>query len=474
MKKLTLVLAILLIPSIASATMWRIFVGEKNLFPGSMGSTFVKQYDINQESLDADESTGSPTATFTAARGASNPATYIDSDGVVNSTTTSNTPRWTLGYYATNGVFTSGPGLLLEGASTNLLKMGIFATDAGSGLATNWNNSDDVTNAPTYSLVEETVTNISNSKAQRKEQTFGDGTNAQTYSDATAVGSVVQDDIVTMSVWLKGTVTSITSLKLRIGEADAAGADGTQHDSADIKASLSSTVWKRFALTATSVDADASRVYFIILLNHAGSGSMDLSMTGAHLEVAAFPSSFIPTTAAALTRNQENLSYATASNFVGGTDLSIAMFWRVVMFPDEQPGNRQLFFNAVIDGTNLWRLRYGALLDDTIQVLSTSSGTTEIAESVGADPLGATRYALVSSIGTYSTTADGSGKKTNQYIDGSVNGTNVDYAAPVGALPASFSIQSSNNQAMILTGIALFNKRLSAAEAAQVDSILNP
>ena len=52
--------------------------GKKRLFPGSFGSTFYKQFDKRQGSLDADFAKGSKTATFTADRGASNPGTTIE------------------------------------------------------------------------------------------------------------------------------------------------------------------------------------------------------------------------------------------------------------------------------------------------------------------------------------------------------------------------------------------------------------
>jgi len=40
--------------------------------------TFLKRYDINQGTLDADKYTGSPTATFTRSSGATTPATTIE------------------------------------------------------------------------------------------------------------------------------------------------------------------------------------------------------------------------------------------------------------------------------------------------------------------------------------------------------------------------------------------------------------
>lgn len=82
--------------------------------------TFFKDYALNTSSLNADYSVGTGTATMTVTRVASNPATYNVGSGVVTTTTTSNTGRFTSGYYDATG-FHSRPGLLFEGASTNEL-----------------------------------------------------------------------------------------------------------------------------------------------------------------------------------------------------------------------------------------------------------------------------------------------------------------------------------------------------------------
>ncbi|MCP3684816.1 MAG: hypothetical protein GY861_19280 [bacterium] len=407
---------------------------------------------------------GSNNGTITGAKWLTSGSTYI------TKVTADDTPRFTQGYYDDSG-YTSAPGLLLEGASTNLITHGIFDADAGSGLATGWSSSDNVTNAPTFSLVEEDFTNISGSQAQRWQQTFGDGTYAQIFQQ-TAVGTVAQGETVTISVWLKGTLTGITSLKLRMLEMDASSVGGTNHLSSDIKGDISATEWRRFSYTITASDADASLVRaYPSVANHSGSGSIDLQIAGAQVEQAAYPSSLIPTTASALTRNIEALSYPVASNFVGGTDGSIALVYRPIMLPDEQGSNYRKLFLVTVDASNAWQYGYRTNADDKIRLSTISGGPETYAES-SAEPFSSSRYGLHSIIGTYSTTADASSKKLNNYIDGSLDGTNANYTVPVGSLPAAFQIQSSDNQAMILTGIALFNKRLDATQAAKVDSIL--
>ena len=87
--------------------------------------TFYKDFNANTSTLDADYSAGSPTATFTATRSATAPATYFDASGTMQTTTTSNVPRYTQGFYDENG-FHLQPGLLMEASSGN----GIHASNA--------------------------------------------------------------------------------------------------------------------------------------------------------------------------------------------------------------------------------------------------------------------------------------------------------------------------------------------------------
>lgn len=433
-----------------------------------LGMTFFKDFENNQATGNADFSLGSNEATFTASRSASTPATFIDSNGVVNATTTSNELRFTSGYYATNGIFTVGSSLLLEGASTNLLIHSIFDADAGSGLATGWSVVDDVTNVLTTTLISETVTNISGSQAQRLEQTFGDGTFFIIFSANSAVGSLVQDEKATFSVWLKGSITA-DSVTLSIQEKDSAGVSGTRTDSADIKATLSSTEWKRFEFTMTSVDADASRFNAQIRVMHSGTGSMDLNIVGAQVEQASYPSSLIPTTSAALTRNIEVLTYITASNFVGGDDGTIAISLRPVMLLDELPSDNLDFILIEIDSDNNWNFNNETSAGNNYRFRTESGGVTLSADGT-ADPYDGIRYSLHSVIGTYSTTSSG-GDKIVVYDDGVDDGSNADYTTPIGSLPTNIQIQSSAGQAMMIDKLAFFNKRLSATEALEVHNL---
>jgi len=464
MKKLVLALAFLLIPSISSAILLDGFVGEKNLFPGSLGSTFVKQYDVNQFSLDADNSLGSPTATFTASRGASNPATYIDANGVVQVTTTSDEARWTQGYYDSSG-FTSAPGLLIEGAGTNLLTYGIFSADT-AGLATGWNIADDVTNAQTMSIVAETLTNIAGSQAQRWQHTFGDGSYSL-YKQNLGVDTVAQNDVLTLSVWLKGTVTSITSLALSIREQDNAGVSGTTTSGSDIKASISSTEWRRFSYTVTAIDADVNRAELRILVFHPGSGSIDLQIAGAQLEKNPYATSFCPTTTAALTRNEEILEYPIASNRTAATETIVIKFRP--NYANGVAGGDQFLIDSDTKSRNL---RYTSGSND----FEIFPNETDTVGSTVADLVNDT-WAANASITLGMSVQSTGDPNIAGYYNGVADGTNTNTDFTANAWGAAWQIGADNGTANnffgIIESVAVFNKVLSASEHLEVYNILN-
>lgn len=429
------------------------------------GLTFLKDYRSNNGTLDADFNLGSPTATFTASRDATHPATYIDSDGIIQATTTSDVPRWTSGFYATNGIYTAGPGLLIEGARTNLIKNGIFGADT-AGLADNWTLSDDVTNAVTKTVVEETVTNISNSHAQRLQQTFGDGTTTSIISDKTAAGTFTVDETATASVWLKGTLTGISSLKLTIKQYDNADAAGTVLSDSDIKATVSASIWKRFEFSTVTADADADKVEFQIVVLHPGSGSIDLYIVGAQVEQAPYASSFIPTTAAALTRNEEILEHVILNNRTAATEsmvISLSPGFKSgtagsKYFVDTDTKRRRWFFSSANEV-----LIYGNASDSATSLISNLVDENYSANQL--ITLGAS-FKITSTpyiAGYFDGVADGTDESTDNFTTPAW-GTNFQIGA---------ANDTSNNFFGIIHSIAFFNKALSVAEHQNVYDILN-
>ncbi len=385
------------------------------------------------------------------------PQWLTDGSTYVTKVTSDDTPRWTTGYYAQNGVYTAGPGLLLEGASTNLFTYSFEFDHA------NWSKSGDVGGRDPVVTANQAVAPDGSLTADKIVYPAVAGSTQfsivhQRPTQATAVH--------TFSLFLKGDAGGEVIYIMTTP-------DGASYETTT--ATLT-TAWKRFEVVSAGDSMDA---YCQFGVDTRDAGQADQSAQtvyawGAQLEQAAYPSSFIPTTTAALTRNAEALTYvANDGNFSGGTDGSIALVYRPIMLPDEQAASSKKLFRTFIDGPNYWYIRYSDNGNDLAVIDTRSNNVSETA--VGpAEPFGSIRNSLHSVIATYSTTADGSGKKLNGYIDGSATGwaQNVDYAAPIGSLPSVFEIQSDANQSMILVAVVLFSTRLSAEQALDAHNTL--
>jgi hypothetical protein len=419
--------------------------------------TFFKDYQ-NTNNLIGDYSLGSPTATFTRATSATTPATYVDANGVIQKVTTSDVPRFAGGYYDETG-FHSARGLYMEAAATNLIKDS-DGTLSGSGAWTNWSFADDVTNVPTKTQVSQTLLNITDSTAQRWEQVFGDGTYSKFTTPTTGTGTFAQNDVATYSVFIKGTVTGITSLKLYFSEKDSSAVDGTEHSGADIQASLT-TEWRKFSYSVQLTDADLSRVSARIFVEHAGSGSIDLQIACPQVEKNPYPTSFIPTATAALTRNAEVLKYEIAGNRTAATETIAIKF----MPMGGSFANDGLIRNILDSDADRIVLRkqstlttvsfFPNLTDDSGTLLT--GGTTNLLNT-----------SYVETAISYGATA---GTNYELFLNGSSDGSGTtNYTTPT--LGTYFYLGSNNSGLSQLNGliqsIAIFSRALSAGEVLAV------
>lgn len=281
---------------------------------------------------------GSRALTHTVSRSTTTPATYFDANGVMQVTTTSNEPRFTKGYYDTTG-WHSAPGWLLEGASTNYLLNSYLSIDTDAdGLGDNFSSSYG-----TKSRIECPVNGLSGGKAQYINQTY---TGLEANYTALLQNLTANDTFdassanipITLSFWARGKFTLTAGTTMTWVRVDEKQNDGTYRRSCIASAwtqavsdGLSETEWRRFTFSSTVTDTLTRKLNFIIGIienaNKPSSGDTAwIQVYGVQIEKQAYPSSFIPTTTAALTRNAETTNtYTTSGNFPapsGGNCLS--------------------------------------------------------------------------------------------------------------------------------------------------------
>lgn len=283
------------------------------------GLLFYKDFTDDQTTLDADFSMGSPTVTLTRPSSSSNPATAIDSSGIINLITTSDLPRFPKKYYDTTGVHSySKSGVFVEQASTNLMTR-TDGTSSGSGLWSSWADNSSVSGSitrtnPTIA----DLTSISGATSQRLQYVSASDSNKGLglKSPLTSTGSVVNGDVMSVSVYIRSQTgnSGVSSIAFTFRTRDSSSALLSTYSSGDISSSVS-TDWRRFYFTNTVTDATASKVDFTISVFGVDTGdSVDIEFAGVQVEKNGYPTSWIPTKTVALTRNAEALSFVSAGN----------------------------------------------------------------------------------------------------------------------------------------------------------------
>lgn len=377
-------------------------------------------------SLLADYSIGSPTGTFTSTRGASNPATYIsDSSGTVTTTTTSNVPRFTYGFYNTTG-FVSRPGLIIEGASTNLVPKSSLFNDA------TW-----------------TASNVTASDAEALASPDGTATTSS-ITATNANGTLLLASAVTaqtFSIWLRR--------KTGTGNIDITANGGTGWTTVTLVAGK----WARFQVTAAS----ASQTCGVRVVT---SGDA-VYMWGGQFEALPFASSYIPTIGSALTRNTEILSYTILGNRTADTE---TIFCKVTPFwTGSQPASNYRFLS---NDTKDRVLR----LENSTDKIRFFPNTTDSATSVSTSTttlVAFTSYVIVA--GAISPTATTNSKIG---IDAVSEATDTnDYTSP--AWGTNFYVGGNSDGSLpefgIMSSIVFYSRDLtfSSGDIATVTNIIN-
>ena len=306
--------------------------------------------------------------TFTRTTGASNPATYTDSNGYVVAAT-NNQPRFDY-----DPVALICKGLLIEESRINIaLQSNGFSTVATwpvsrAGMAATGasGTSPDGTNNA-YKLNEDT------------------GGLSKFISQAITATNVVN----TFSVYVKAAGRTNIELAV-IGSANygaaydltaltvgANVAGFTQATSATI--ADAGNGWRRCTITQNAAAGSSltCRIYLSTgaAINYTGNGTSGVLLYGAQLEAGAFATSYIPTTTAALTRNAD-VATMTGTNFSDWYNASEGTFVAQTVKPNSNFNTTAIVLEAG-DGTVNNRFSLQALSSTTGVFSMTTSGTAK-------------------------------------------------------------------------------------------------
>ena len=246
-------------------------------------------------------------------------ATRVNSAGLIESVAI-NVPR--LDY-----TDSTCPSLLVEPQRTNLLKYSeqfdnaAWVKGTGGSISSNSVISPDGTqNADAY--------------------TWATSTSSFAYLSQQAIG--ISQNPNTFSVWLKRPFGSGSrTIRLSISDLSVSTANSSTFTVTE--------AWQRFEFTRAS--ASATGLLGVGLFVGASGTSIAageiLDVWGAQLEAGSYPTSYIPTTSAAVTRNADVISKTGISSLIGQTEGTL--YFEVQGFSDGNPANQFITLN---DGTS--------------------------------------------------------------------------------------------------------------------------
>ena len=418
------------------------------------GLVFYKDYTYSPATMNADYSIGSATATFTASRSASNPATYIDLGGKLNLVTSSDIPRYAQGYYDATG-FSPMSGLLIESGSTNLCYCGAFDSNCAwnganfqySGV-TRWILSTANGGAATASVSTDSLY-IRSMKISITNQGAG-ATDVYCYpSNGVAITNTNK---FTVSFWVKTSVAkTIPLVCCNAGFALNYGLNTTYTTVAN--------KWIRIVKTFTANNTDGNAFVISELGNL---GTFDWQFEGFQCEQLPYASSFIPTTAGTRTRNAELLKYVTSNNRTTSQETIVT---RVV---------------PQYDAANMGTTVGGITSTDTKDVSGGFYSSSQaflypnLTDTVGCVAQGSTILKNTSYVVGMDIFGTAASTKASIFINGSSVGTTTTaYTAPTfGTYFYVGSGQGSSQLNGIVQRVAIFSKSSSSIQMSDISGLL--
>lgn len=391
------------------------------------GLTFYKNYATSQTTGDADYSVGSGTITVTAARSATAPATYFNSAGLIQTTTTANTPRFTQGIWNATG-WHPYPGIVFEYSVSNALKSSTNTFSDANWTKTNMTATDSVSVSGV--VPNGTVSTLTATSANA------------TLTQAVTAGAAIR----TASIFVRRK-TGTGTINLR---------GHTTNSYTDVTALIDAdpTRWVRVQAVTTSL---ANPTFDLQIVT---SGD-ELYIYQAQLENNPYMTSPIPTTSAGLTRALETPSYVNAGNRTGASETIFLKFAIVGGGLANDNINRDFLWSD----SNLRMIRkvnnQTTLKTYPNNTLSVSSVITNVTQ-----PQVDTNFMFaVSMQNTYASLG-----YINTYVNGAVDTTNTANNFTTQSLGTNFYIGASNS---IYQAIAIYSSSLELPAVNAISSILD-
>jgi hypothetical protein len=295
---------------------------------------------------------------------------YIPTTSVINSA-----PRFD--HNPTTG---ESLGLLVEEARTNLVLQSEDLSDSITWVRTNSSVTANAATAPdgTTTADKLIVNSGITSSAARITQTVVKAASAITYTH-TIFAKTGESGTGTLQIIFTDTATTANSATSSFSTVSgtittAASAQGTFTNASSTITAFANG-WYRCSLTVTTGTEISIQTRIFSRLPTTGNGTSGLLLWGAQLEAGAFPTSYIPTTTATVTRAADVASI-TGTNFnswynqTEGTVYSTATATSSTSFDSTATA---VGIAAFTDGTNAERIRYGALAYSTVWVDNNTS-----------------------------------------------------------------------------------------------------
>lgn len=387
------------------------------------GLAYFKDFS-NTQTLVADYPAQAPNLNFESNYDSTHPATYYDSNGLEQTTTTNDTPRYTYGYYDESGFVNTGAGLLIDGAHQNL------AARSGN-FSTFWTNNNITVGSESVTLPSGSTGTTNTLTAAAADATI---------RATTTVGSAARE----FSVKLKRK-TGTGDIQLSL--------DNTTFKTVTINSSTWTRVWVR---------QTGANPIWTIRIRTAGDA---IYADGVQVIGYPYSASYVPTTTATLSKTADVLSLPT-SNILSGTASTVLMQFISLSDENQNGSNAAALFDTDSKSTllqlnsNVYPIRFQPNATDTSGALVTS-------------------YASITKNNKFTVAAVSYGDTVATNSTVYVNGTEqlastTNYTAPVYGTNMYFGANnaSARQPAIIIKKIAIYNRALTSAEIGVATSAL--